>query len=373
MPLSRRTLLGALAAASAGLPATLAARQPPRDVVLCLRDPTLGLLGKRTTAVPGRDLLDFFAEAWSGAGLRGPVDWVREQCGGDVPDLELFLASSGAHAAAPPDGRRDLENQLRMHMPVPGGHDHIRLDQHHLRVRTDDNELELAWYLYDRSWGRRNRDRTAWMEQQWPLPTGAGSSLVPDLPARPLLPGGDGEGAVWACLGTFYDSGNLQLEGPFRFDGLRLPDLAAHLLRVTPKETDWADGPTVSMATWPLELRLLRALLEAGETDLQPALRRCNEFPVFAVGAETQQRELGNRGRREARTQFSEAGRRLRRTGDPKASSLRVDPHIAQLAMHATDALGYQQWFLFDDLWVGANPDLAASMLHWFRSWDPLG
>ncbi len=372
MTCSRRTLLGALVAASAGLPGALTAREPRRDVVLCVRDPTLGLLSKRWAPVPGRDLLDFFAEAWSGAGLRGPTDWVREQCGGDVPDLDTFLASSGARAPLPPQGRRDLENLLRMHLPVPGGHDAIRLDEHHLRVLTDDTELELAWYLYERSWGRRNRDRTAWIEQGWPLPGGTGSSFVPDLPARRLLPGGDGEGVVWACLGTFYDSGNLQLEGPFRFDGLRLPELAEHLLRVTPKETDWADGPAQAKATWPLELRLLRALLEPGERAIGPALQRCNEYPVFAVGAETRQRELGNGARGKAQQEFEEAGRRLRRTGDPAATALRVEAHLAQMAMHATDALGYQQWFLFDDLWAGANPDLASSMLRWFGSWDPL-
>ena len=374
MPLSRRALLQALVAASAGLPACLAAREPPRDVVLCLRDPTGGLLGKRTTAAPGRDLLDFFDEAWSGSGLVGPVDWVRRECGGDVPDLEGFLASAGARSATPPQGRRDLDNTLRLHLAIPGGHDHIRLDDHHLRVRTDDGELELAWYLYERAWARRNRDRTAWLEQQWPLPDDAGSSShVPDLPSRPLLPAGDGDGVVWACLGTFYDSGNLQLEGPFRFDGLRLPELAAHLLRVTPRATDWAPGPARSEATWPLELRLLRALLEPGEATLEPALRRCNHFPVFAVGAETRQRELGNGSRRDAQEAFEEAGKRLRRTGDPRASRLRVAPHLAQLAMHATETLGYQQWFLFDDLWAGAHRDLADSMLRWFGSWDPLG
>jgi hypothetical protein len=40
---------------------------------------------------------------------------------------------------------------------------------------------------------------------------------------------------------------------------------------------------------------------------------------------------------------------------------------------HLSDHFGYQQIFLFDDLWASAHPDLANSLLRYGAHWDPLG
>lgn len=39
--------------------------------------------------------------------------------------------------------------------------------------------------------------------------------------------------------------------------------------------------------------------------------------------------------------------------------------------MHVLDWCGYQQWFLFDDLWAAAHPHLAESLLRYNRDPDP--
>ena len=57
---------------------------------------------------------------------------------------------------------------------------------------------------------------------------------------------------------------------------------------------------------------------------------------------------------------------------DPDASLLRVDDHLAQLAMHCSEAFGHQQWFLLDTVWAAAHPDLARSLLRYAGHWDPL-
>jgi 3-oxoacyl-ACP reductase-like protein len=41
------------------------------------------------------------------------------------------------------------------------------------------------------------------------------------------------------------------------------------------------------------------------------------------------------------------------------------------LCAHTSTHFGHQQWILFDDRWAAAHPDLAASLLHYARCWDP--
>jgi hypothetical protein len=48
---------------------------------------------------------------------------------------------------------------------------------------------------------------------------------------------------------------------------------------------------------------------------------------------------------------------------DPERSVIDVAGHIAQMSMHASAFFGHQQWYLFDDLWAAAHPELAASLI----------
>ena len=53
--------------------------------------------------------------------------------------------------------------------------------------------------------------------------------------------------------------------------------------------------------------------------------------------------------------------------GDPHKTLLTTSDHLAQMSMHATAAFGYQQWFLFDEVWAAANRPLARSLLRYAR------
>jgi hypothetical protein len=48
-----------------------------------------------------------------------------------------------------------------------------------------------------------------------------------------------------------------------------------------------------------------------------------------------------------------------------------VAEHIAQMSMHASAFFGHQQWYLFDDVWAAAHPELAASLMRYAASWNP--
>ena len=45
--------------------------------------------------------------------------------------------------------------------------------------------------------------------------------------------------------------------------------------------------------------------------------------------------------------------------------------HLAQALVHVHDLFGYEQWYLFDDVWAAGHPELAASLLRYASWWDP--
>ena len=60
---------------------------------------------------------------------------------------------------------------------------------------------------------------------------------------------------------------------------------------------------------------------------------------------------------------------------DPAKSLIHISDHIAQMCLHVGNWFGkdlYHQWILFDDLWAGANADLAEGVLRYAKRWDVL-
>lgn len=58
---------------------------------------------------------------------------------------------------------------------------------------------------------------------------------------------------------------------------------------------------------------------------------------------------------------------------DPARSALQVADHLAQLRPQVGGKPGmFHRWIVFDDLWAGANPDLAGGILRDANRWDVL-
>jgi hypothetical protein len=145
--------------------------------------------------------------------------------------------------------------------------------------------------------------------------------------------------------------------------GVRLPRLATHLRSVVPAHA--GDG------AWPMELRLLRAMVHGEETALAPALERCAAYPLFEVALAGEPTPLGSGAHASAIGEFLAAAEGKKPKGDPEKHIVHEGEHVAVLSAHASRALGHQQWILFDDRWAAAYPDLAQSLLRYAIDWDP--
>ena len=281
-----------------------------------------GPLSKRVRVRPDASVLAWFQRGWY---ERDHDQWLAAEVGDDVYGLHSIFDAAREHDLAVPRTLGDLHRLLTEHLYVEG---EFRLDARTLRVLTDDDEVELAYFFLDDEAVADAADRTAYLVYpEWPLPvtTRDGGEFTPPVPVAAAAPDAGGAGATYVVLLTYYDGDSIPGPGPLVFRGARLSDLPARLRTVDPD------------TGWPPELAVLRD--QTSIDSVEAALARVN-------------RELSK---------------------NPDRSLLTVDEHIAQLAMHCHEEFGYQQWFLFDDVWAASHPELAASLLRYATHWDPFG
>ncbi|MGX1612584.1 hypothetical protein ACWIF8_01660 [Micromonospora chalcea] len=238
--------------------------------------------------------------------------------------------------------------------------DFIRLGEHALRVRTDDDEVDLAYYFVDDDAAVASPDRLAFLlHDTWPLPASAGGSetvfrhSVPVRAVRLAPPGTDCTFSVRLCWQSPDLCRNLDLLGAIQFPGVSLPDLATHLA---------VDDP--GSRRWPHDVRLLRALVAPGEHDVGRALERYAQLPGYAPSPASLDRMPTHEAVHREMVGMLQAER-------PTESLIRLDTHLVQVARHIDDFFGFDQWILFDNRWAAVHPELARSLLRYAAHWDP--
>jgi uncharacterized protein (TIGR02996 family) len=255
---------------------------------------------------------------------------------------------------------------------------------HHIQILTDDDELEMAVYVFDDYYRKANPGKADFLlHEGWELPDGdADGAFIPPAEARLEDHGSPapGDPVTYAAFLAHYDSGNLiDLSGGFRIGGGRVADLARTVL------TKWANIEMYG------ELGMVQETL--GELLASPS----GEDAGFLAAIRDQPDELTNWGVYSDWLQEHEqpvAGLKLlhdvlkrvnprdgsiRPSRDPSKDMIRVTPHMVQAVYHTarwktprreTDL--YHQWIFFDDRWAAAHPTLAAGILTFASRWDVL-
>lgn len=333
-----------------------------------------GPLSRRVCRLDAPSVLAWFQDRIADArGAARPAEVADVELGGSVHGLGTFFEAVKKHQLPAPKSISALRKVLREHLRVDGGPDDLRLDDHALRVLTGDERVKLAYFFFDDEATREHATRLAFlMHEEAELPEGdADEGFTPPLfvPVLESSGGAGGEGATYACLLTFHGGRSIPGEAGV-FPGVRLAGLAAHLRGVVPAakpaswSADWLD-------TWPVELRLLRAMMDEGDAALGPALLRAAAYPLDAVVGQGNHTRLGIGPHAAARAEFEEAAAGQAPQGDPGQSFVRESEHVSLLCAHASARFGFQQWIFFDDRWAAENPDLAESILRYAREWDP--
>jgi hypothetical protein len=301
-----------------------------------------GLLSKRVIRLPDLTVLAWFQRVWN---RPAPREWIPAELGRVYGFATIFEAVH-EHDLPRPRTIDELRALLHEHLYVEGqAADCIRLDEHSLRVRTDDDEVDVAYYFLDEEIVATAPDRLAYLvHEAWPLPDDVDEAARPD----PIH--------TYAIFISAFDRDSFDGAKPVVLGHVGLPRLAGHLRSLDPRRHP----------DWPDELLVLRALVAPDDVAIDPAMQRCIRWPEFRLDA-TPWPDLPT----EHDTAHTAAMPMLVRRG-PATSSLRISDHLAQLALHYDETYGYQQWFLFDSVWAVSHPDLARSLRHYVAHWDPL-
>jgi uncharacterized protein (TIGR02996 family) len=256
---------------------------------------------------------------------------------------------------------------------------------HHLQILTDDDELELAIYIFDDHFRRANPDLTSFLVlDSWELPGEWSEAQAPRFPnTSPMKYAGDGEGTLYAFSLFAADSSNLSdLSASSRIDGLRVPDICRHVL--THPDEDYLDFGLRNIR------HTLQELLTNPTGEDAGFLAALRDNPGDRTNWAVYSDWLQERGRPPAGLYLLETALRrdalpgdARKNRDPALDLVKVTPHMAQACKHVgrwpeggflwfTPSDTYIQWIYFDDCWTAANPTLAAGVLQFAARWDVL-
>jgi uncharacterized protein (TIGR02996 family) len=252
---------------------------------------------------------------------------------------------------------------------------------HHIQLLTDDDELEMAVYVFDDHYRAANPGKADFLLLDgWELPSGEAegqfrppeTATLKDLADKPR----SGAPVAYAAFLAHYDSCNLaDLYGGSRVAGVRVPDLARYVL------TEWAD---VEMdGEWETLREALQEHLKAPQGEDAGFLAAIRDQPdeLTHWGAYAdwlQDRDEPAPGIGLLRAALALADVRdgsVRYSRDSSKDMIRVTPHMVQACFH-TARWGkkdlYHQWIFFDDRWAAAHPTLAAGILTFASRWDVL-
>ena len=346
--------------------------------------------GKRVKRFDDATVLDWFRNHWAELARDDARERLRALLGFRIYGFgSLFEVAHEENLHAPRDDAQ-LGEYLASHLYSEGP---ILAEPHRITVQTNDDELEVCYYLFDDVYLAEHGARAAYLlNEGWRLPAehAEAGTFEPTEPTSVDGPKGSGTGATYLVFLVYEDSANLgDLTGARRIEGVRIPDLARYLcvegdlkraseylllirsqMLATPITADpfeecfrkaILEDPDDG-ATWGAYSDWLQ---ERGEPPLglallEQALKSATHFPVADM--DKAWKALGRFKpvpRARAFLEKAMAGTQTLRLPDPAKSHVQVEEHLAQLCMH-TETWGktdlYQQWIFFDDLWPRVTP-----------------
>ena len=122
----------------------------------------------------------------------------------DVYSFGSIFAEAAENKLAPPRKMADVKAWFQGMYVQEEAH-----GPHHIQILTDDDEIEMAVYVFDDHYRAAKPGKTDFLLLDgWELPAGDATDPLPRLPRTDLVkPRGDGEGTVYAVCLYASDSG----------------------------------------------------------------------------------------------------------------------------------------------------------------------
>ncbi|MDZ4404018.1 hypothetical protein [Prosthecobacter sp.] len=333
-----------------------------------------------------------------------PLDWqdqmwsLRENVfGGGIYGLSSFLIPMLQRPV--PQSLGDVQNYVESF----GGRyseGTIEMLDTAIQAITDDDEIDIGWYLFDSDFARRHPERVSFLiYREFDLPVNySAESWHPPVHVKPL---GHGDEGTYCCFFSCqYGSTIREIEGCYRLP-VRVPAFGSWLAEqsITARLNKYGGIDS----DWPQDLILLRALaLRSENPSLEESLRHFDALnqrlrawlsrassdyrsqtknPQFLTGDKT----ICSKELEQLSASSPKSGEKvpqnywIKTTGPSK---FQFSPHLCQVVFTSVST-AYDDptkktcfashWIFFDDLWAASNRDLAESILRYGRGDNVLG
>lgn len=257
--------------------------------------------------------------------------------------------------------------------------------KNHIQILTDDDELEMAIYIFDDHYAAKHPDRVAFLSRDdWRLPDGMkkGTFKPPGVKKALTVRTGDKvlEGRTYFAHFAAYDGGSLTDLDPGDLcgviDGVRVPDLARGLIRVQDIFKESKDSFHLSLAEVMTGLEPAFRTGKGTELALLKAVRaNPNDTACWAAYSDWLEENGKPTLLERVLAKCDAPCGAMNESRNPKRDAVLVQGHVAQACKHVAkfDRQDlYHHIVFFDDLWANAHPHLAASLLRAANRWDVL-
>lgn len=282
----------------------------------------------------------------------------------------------------PPKNMRELAERLNEALYV----NESKSGPHHVQILTDDDELEMAIYVFDDHYAAKHPDRCAFLTRDdWVLPDGIATGTFKPPAGVPKLDSGQvGEGCTYLAHFAAYDSGGLTDLGPDegfcltgRVPGVRVPDFPRFLFPLSARDRDEAGAEVGSEVMQVLSGfdPAVKAAKGREVAFLKTLAADPNDMACWSAYSDwLLENDRPTLLERVLKKYHPDHGS-VDPSRNPKKDRVVVQPHVAQASKHVArwgDEDLYHHFVFFDDLWANAHPHLAASLLRTANRWDPL-
>ena len=219
-------------------------------------------------------------------------------------------------------------------------------NQECIQIFTDDDELELAWYLFTEKYKKDNIESLQiWFEKTLPLDSSnEGEKLQQET--KIIEPKGERDGSTYFISCWTRDNTNLEdLEGVYEIQGIRMPDLANFLRKkqkIYIQNQSWNPGFDDLQYFQKIAKELTNSTLK--------------EIVEFAVKYPLDELLPDNN----SRLKIQEI-KNLKLYNKPEKSIINLGEHLCELSIDLENN-EFKYIVLFDDLWIKKHKTLAKSI-----------
>lgn len=240
---------------------------------------------------------------------------------------------------------------------------------HCVQVLTGIDDSQMAYYFFDDAFLSRHRGLASFLlRDDWRLPDGEGRGGWKASVETVEGPGGDGPGRLYvADLELVHEYLDALDEYPaWHIEGVRVPGLCRWLMGL-----DDAHEENFGRSMVSLRDALLSGDLAEGDEE-RAFLLALREDPDDDLTWSAYSDWLAEHGFRPPGYRLLERALPRLTAPNPSRTMDQVGEHVVQSFSAPGDDPRYDHWFIFDDLWGAAHPDLADALLRYATRWDVL-